>query len=264
MHQKISDVTVLTIIISTILLIFLAAIIIYFLFAYQKKSHKHQKELLLLNESFNQTLLTSKLEIKEQTLDHIAKELHANISQLVSVININLSACLQRPAEAEDNIQETKALVKQLMSEVKRLSVTLNTEHIGRSGFETMLKKELEWLNKTGIYQINFQKEGDGFRFAPEKEIILFRLCQEILNNVIKHAEATQIDVHLSYSDNGLIIEIHDNGIGFNLNEIVRRAESSDSTGIHNIYHRSKQIDGTVEINSTPNEGTSIIVNLTI
>lgn len=263
MHPKISEVTILTLVISTLLLIVMGGVIVFFLYAYQKKGFRHKAELLLLNEQFGKTLLQSKLEIKEQTLDHIAKELHANISHLVSVININLAAHLEQfPQEANENIRETKALVKQLMAEVKSLSLTLNTEHIGKAGFLKMLEKELERLNKTGRYQVTVERSGDVFRLSEEKEIILFRLCQEILNNIIKHAACTAITVFVHYDEKTVFLTIQDNGKGFDLVSTRAHAALNGSTGLANIYSRSVQINGEVSIESYSGKGTTINVKI--
>ncbi len=263
MHAKISDATILTIIICTILLVMLGGIIISFLFAYQKKSHNHEQELLILKEDFNKTLLLSKLEIQEQTLDHIAKELHANISHLVSVININLSAHLQQYGDGPDeNIHETKLLVKQLMAEIKGLSVALNTEHIGKAGFQRMLRNELERLTKTGLYEIQFLVLGQEYRLAPEREIILFRLCQEIINNIIRHAMAEKINIELHYEASRLIIKIADNGVGFSKEQAENGAGNNGSTGLSNIHSRCRQINGGVLISSARGSGTSVIVTI--
>src|SRR4051794_35031343 len=111
MQTSISEVTFLTILISTLLILIFGGGIIYFLFLYQGKRYRHQKEMLELREAFNQTLLLSKLEIQEQTLDHISKELHANFSHLVSLININLSEILpQSSSTMKESILETKSL----------------------------------------------------------------------------------------------------------------------------------------------------------
>ena len=103
--------TSLTIIISTLLVMSLSAAVIYFLFLYQKKKFRHQQELIEMREAFNHVLLQSKLAIQEQTLNHISKELHANFSHLVSLININLSEILPKSPEGQrENILETKSL----------------------------------------------------------------------------------------------------------------------------------------------------------
>ena len=86
-----TQVLTIIIIVSTILLALFGAIVVRYIFLYQQKRFRHQHEVLEMREAFGRTLLQSRLEIQEQTLDHIAKELHANFSHLVSLININLS-----------------------------------------------------------------------------------------------------------------------------------------------------------------------------
>src|SRR5882757_5249560 len=115
MQTSSSQIISLVIIISTLLLLIFGGIIVRYIFLYQRKKDRHNQEVARLGEVFNNTLLQSKLEIQEQTLDHIAKELHANFSHLVSLININLSEILpQSSNEMKENIMETKALAKQL------------------------------------------------------------------------------------------------------------------------------------------------------
>ncbi len=266
MHQTISDDTVLTVVLSTALLVILGTIIIFFLFAYQRKVYRHHEDLLKLNETFNRTLLLSKLEIREQTLDHMAKELHSNVSQLVSVININLSTLLPLPEaqETEAGIRETKSLVKMLMSEIKRLSVTLNTDHIGRIGFLQMLAVELERLSATGIFEINFEKLGVEYRLQTDREIILFRLCQEILNNILNHADASVIDVKLAFDEAFLSVTIADNGVGFDAEALAGDTTLVNSTGLHNIRNRTTQMSGSVHITSSPGNGTTINVQIPV
>src|ERR1700754_2561713 len=94
MQQTFSEETYITIILSTVLLLFFGILVVYYFFQHQKKRFQHDQEVLALRESFSQIILQSKLEIQELTLDHIAKELHANFSHLVSLININLAAAL--------------------------------------------------------------------------------------------------------------------------------------------------------------------------
>src|SRR5690606_18215294 len=165
--------------------------IVYFIFLYQRKRFRHQQELIEIREAFSRTLLQSKLAIQEQTLDHIAKELHANFSHLVSLININLAEILPQVSnDQRGNIIETKSLAKQLMGELKALSASLNTDHITHIGFVKALENELNRLAHTGKYEVKIVKTGEVYRMPPEHEIILFRLFQEVLNNVVKYAKA--------------------------------------------------------------------------
>lgn len=262
MYEEISDVTTLTLIISTVLLLFLGSIVIYFLFIYQRKIHKHQEELLLLRETFNKTLLQSQLEIKEQTLHHISTELHSNISQLIAVINMNLSSYFQISPRDESILKETKTLVKQLTTEVKSLTTTLNSDHVGKAGFLKMLRTEIERLDRAQIYQTSLDIIGNEYRLKTENEIILFRLCQEILNNIIKHANGNNIHVLVQFASDFLIVSIKDNGKGFDLNNVIQHAVETGSTGISNIYSRTKQMDGEVSIHTSPGKGSEIKVKI--
>jgi signal transduction histidine kinase len=263
MQTSTSEITSFTLIISTALILFFAGIIIYFLFLYQRKRYRHQKEVLELREAFSQTLLQSKLEIQEQTLDHIAKELHANFSHLVSLININLAEILpQSSLVIKDNIVETKSLAKQLMSELKALSASLNTDHIMHIGFSKALDYELARISKTKKYQVIFTKSGDEYRLPPENEIILFRLCQEILNNIVKYAKASRVTAIVEYSPVSLRLEIADDGIGFNVAETIRESSENESTGLLNIQKRAMLIHGRVQINSRENHGTAVTIEI--
>ncbi len=265
MQSTISEVSILTLIITTILILVFGGAIIYFLFLYQRKKYKHQNEVIELKETFNKLLLQSKLEIQEQTLDHIAKELHANISHLVSLININLAEILaETNIEKKENILETKLLTKQLLSEIKTLSASLNTDHIMHIGFEKAFTNEISRLTKTKKYQVTFSKIGEPYRLKPEHEIILFRLCQEILNNIVKYAEAKSITILLDYAEHLFIVKISDNGIGFDKHLVLSTSAEKESTGLINMEKRARLINAEINIDSKINQGTDIIVSVPI
>jgi signal transduction histidine kinase len=235
--------------------------IIYFLFLYQKKRFRHQKEVLELQEAFNQTLLQSKLEIQEQTLDHIAKELHANFSQLVSLININLSEILpQSSNDMKESVLEAKSLAKQLLTELKALSASLNTDHIMKIGFVRALDNELGRFSKIKKYHVSFTKTGEEFRLRPEHEIILFRLCQEVFNNTLQYARATSIAVTISYHTDHLTLTITDDGLGFNMALAEVQSAEKESTGLVNIKKRAKLINGDVHFQSQEALGTTVTI----
>jgi signal transduction histidine kinase len=263
MQTSISEVTALTIAVSTMLILAFGGSIVYFLFLYQKKKFRHQKEMIQLKETFNQTLMESKLEIQEQTLDHISKELHANFSHLVSLININLSEILpQSSEESRESILETKSLAKQLLSELKALSASLNTDHFMRIGFVKAIENELGRLNKIKKYQIKFSKSGEEFRLSPEHEVILFRLFQEVVNNIVQYAKATLIEVSLTFQSDTMILKVVDNGIGFEEELVMQVDTEKESTGLLNIRKRATIIGGEVQIKSALGIGTKVIISV--
>lgn len=258
-----SQILTLTIITSTCLLLAFGFIIARYIFLYQRKRYRHQQEVIELQKDFTQTLLQSKIEIQEQTLNHISKELHANFSQLVSLININLSEILPHCSEGmKENIVETKALAKQLLGDLKSLSVNLNTEHIMKIGIAKALENELARFSKTKRYKTLFTKTGNEYRLSPEREIILFRLCQEALNNTLKYAKAKAVSITLDFEDSVLTLEIADDGMGFDLDMVIEQSGERESTGIMNMQKRAKQIDGSLDIKSSIGEGTKVKIVL--
>lgn len=259
MQEQIHQLATQTILITTAILLLLGGFIVYFLFKYQRRRFEHLQQLNEVKDSFNRILLESKLEIQEQTLDHVAKELHANFSHLISLININLSTVnLGNETEAAEKISETKSLSKQLMSELKALSVSLNTDQISHLGFYKALENELRRLEKAGAFKVVFTKIGQEPRLSPDKEIILFRMCQEILNNIVKHAEACQVTVVIESDLASFSLSVKDDGKGFDT-EFTPKSKA-DSTGLRNIRSRADLINSEVTFNSKPGEGTVVSV----
>lgn len=264
MQDNSSEVITLVILITTLLLLIFGSIIVRYIFLDQQKKYHHLQEVVELRETFNQTLLESKLEIQEQTLDHIAKELHANFSHLVSLININLSEILpQSSPQMKESILETKSLAKQLMGELKALNASLNTDHIMHIGFSSALENELNRLTHARRYEVAlFKIIGEEYRLRPEHEIILFRLSQEVLNNIIKYAKAKSIMAILRYSPELFTLEIADDGIGFDVNRALEQSAEKQSTGLINIRKRARLINADVQIESEPDKGTRFIITI--
>lgn len=263
MQTLISEINTITILVSTLLIFLFACAVIYFLFLFQKKRYRHQREVLELREAFNHTLLQSKLEIQEQTLDHIAKELHANFSHLVSLININLAEILpQSSGDTKDSVAETKSLAKQLLSELKALSASLNTDHIMHTGFVKSLDNELTRIGKAGKFSITFVRKGNEMRLRPEHEIILYRLCQEVLNNVVKYSKAKSVVATISSEADHRILTISDDGIGFNKEQVELQRAEKESTGFINIQKRARLINSTISIDSSPGKGTTVTIRI--
>lgn len=253
------------VIFGTVLLVALGFVIISFLFLYQKKKYRHREEVEKIQETFTKEMLQSRSEIQEQTLQHIATEIHDNFNPTLSVINLNLSSVMPAVTEpAREVITDTKTLVKQLMIEMKSLSSTLNTDQISKTGLTRTLEIYLDRLRKTGFYGITLEKEGDPYKLPGNKEIILFRMCQEVLNNIVKHAEAKNIYIRITYGAKAYTISMKDDGIGFHPAGVNDGAQKPDSTGLRSLKNRALAIDAELSIDSRPGEGTVIEISLPI
>jgi signal transduction histidine kinase len=249
----------LTIILGSLVVIFFGVILVITITQYKQREFKHQLEKDLLKREFSHTLLQSQLEIKEQTLRHLAYELHDNLGQIASLIKINLNTLqLDDRGKSAQKIEDTKELTRQLITDLKSLSVSLNGDLIAKIGLLKGIENEVKRLNKIGQFTTQLKVEG---LFAPLEEsttFILYRMVQEVINNIVKHSGAKHIDFLATTSENLFTLVIQDDGVGFNLEEKV----NSGGSGFLNLQNRAKLIHAQFSIQSSPRVGTKIFIEL--
>jgi len=242
----------------TVVLLILLVFIVSFLFIYKNRQTRHQVEIKSVKEKYNQEILKTQLEIKEQTLKNISEEIHDNVGQVLSLVVLNLSAIeLNDTVKAANKIENITKLVEKVVADLRNLSKTLDSENIANVGLASIIKFEMELLEKTGVYRTSFKVSGEEKKLNGEKEIILYRIIQESLNNIIKHARATFIRIILSFSDSQLNIEIADDGKGFD--ELSTNEKNINTgAGIKNMKRRANLIGASFDIKSVPSTGTII------
>ena len=198
------------------------------------------------------------MEIKEQTLQHISYELHDNLGQVASLIKINLNTLnLDDKGKSLEKIAETKELTRQLIGDLKSLSVSLGSGRIVQTGFVKLLEIEIERLNKTGQFSGNLIQQGNLPMIQNDKVVILYRMAQEILNNSVKHSSAKQITVSLTSSGNLFTLAFSDDGVGFNIEE-----KMNSGAGLVNLQNRARLINAQLIMQSTPGNGSQVTIQL--
>jgi signal transduction histidine kinase len=240
---------ILTVIIAVIvILIFIALFVLIMLIYFNNKKLQNIQEREKLKQDFEQALLQTQLEVQEQTMRQISQEIHDNIGQVLSLVNLNL-----KTLSPDDRIKlnNTSELVNKAISDLRNLSRSLNPENIARQGIIQVLKYELDQLQKTGKFVTSLQIEDD-IILKPNKQIILYRMIQEVLNNIIKHSEATAVNA--SICKYRLVIQ--DNGKGFSDHS------NSRGLGLNNLQQRAKVIGASVHIDSGADKGTIVTFNI--
>jgi signal transduction histidine kinase len=217
---------------------------------YLKRKNKLLLEKELMSAQFEQTLLQSKLEIQEQTFRDIGKELHDNIGQVLSLVRLNLNT-LNIPADNE-KIASMDNLLDKALIDLRNLSHSLDTDYIRNKGWTEPVVKLMQNLKNTGKYAIEIAFDNDLPAIKNEKAIILFRMIQEVIQNIVKHSEANSIIMKTQKENDKLVIRILDNGKGFDT------TLNTDGAGLHNLKNRAKMINADLSINSQPGNGTSI------
>lgn len=237
------------------ILLFLAIFAIVFVIAFQKRKNKFLIERLEAKQKFEKEIEKSKLEIQEQTFKNIAWELHDNIGQLLSVVNIQLNMLMHNmPDSYHEQIGDTKDVVKEVVHEIRTLSKTLNNDVILKNGLIISLSLELERFNKLSFLEAKFKVDGEEQSVKSSDEIIIFRILQEFLSNVIKHAKAKKLFVHLIYKENTLEILAKDDGVGFD------SSQKTDSSGMETMRSRAELLNADFSITSNIGDGTTLVL----
>ena len=261
--QKESPEIIITLIAGTITFLLLGALMISFLFLYRRRHRRHLQEKEQLRLSYERELLKSQLEIQEQTFKNISQEIHDNIGQVLSLAKLNLATMdIAQPAGLEQKIGDSKKLVSQAIYDLRNLSHGLSTDYIADRGLVRAIEHELEMIKKSGVYETVFLMEGSSYPLDKQNELILYRIIQETLNNIIKHAASQKIIIHLHYRPEELTLSIIDNGKGFDLTPLTNN--SSFGLGIKNMHNRARLIGAGFQISSTLDEGTSVSISVPV
>lgn len=240
--------------IASLVVVIMVAFIILTVVSFAKKKKDLLEEKAMLKARFEQTLLQTQLEIQEQTLRTISQEIHDNIGQVLSLAKLNLAAI--GAANTSEQIIATKDLVSKAIADLRDLSKSLNADRIKDIGLATAIQHELQQLEKTKQFTTSFDVQGNITALAAGTTVILFRMIQETLNNIMKHAQATHVAVSIVAKDDVWQIAITDNGIGFN------SEAQSTGLGLKNIIQRAALIGAVAEVNSTPGIGTSVLITI--
>ncbi len=140
---------------------------------------------------------------------------------------------------------------------MRQLGKLLQGDQLIALGLLEAIQYEIEWLERSGKYMITYTHDDEIPVGYTDKDLIVFRILQEVLNNIIKHSSASRINIKLSYLAPLLHLYVNDNGIGFDMEAIPA---AKKGMGLHNINKRAGIIGGEVTIKSKPGEGTGITI----
>lgn len=251
MPESVQIVTI--VLIGTLLFLILAAFVVVSLLLYQRSQYRHQREIGLLKHNYDQELLRANLEIREQTLNTVAREIHDNIGQVLSLLKLSLNTInMNDTHSATMRVRNAGSLAGKAIVDLRNLSRTLNADHIMDQELRVSIRHELEVLQKTGAVCATLQIEGQDKPLSPQKRLIVFRIFQEGLNNAIRHADASRVETILQYGEQSLILILRDNGKGFDVDRHVR------GTGLNNMHYRASLIGSFFGVESTIGKGTCI------
>ena len=175
-------------------------------------------------------------------------------------LNLNIIQ-LEDLEKTEELISSSIDLISKSINDLSDISKCLNSDGISQQGFLNALRLEIERLRKLNRFAVDFTVSGNPVFFDSQKELVLFRIAQEALNNIIKHADAKQIVMEVIFSDSEIKLIIKDDGKGFFFQTKKERLNGEMKSGLANMDIRSGLIDGHMELITEPGKGTLVSVS---
>lgn len=227
--------------------------------AMQDLTDRRKLEQQLTDEKINKQkqLTQATIEGQEKERSEISKELHDNINQILVTIKLYLELALDDFNLKDDLIKRSSEKIMYCINEIRTLSKSLAPPSLNEYGLVEAITELIENIRLTKTFNIDLNVKLDSInRFNSLQQLYIYRIIQEQLNNIIKHANARKVSVELIESYQFIDLIIHDDGKGFN------PKEKSGGIGLTNIQNRAELLNGTLEIISAPNEGCLLKVRI--
>lgn len=245
-----------------ILFLLIIAILIYYNF-------RNRNKMLLQNQKLREQRITeleqerklvaaqSVMKGQEAERSRLARDLHDGVGGLLSGVKLSMSNMKGNVFLSEENAQSFENVISQLdqsIAELRRVSHNMMPEALIKYGLKEALENYCENINVSGKINIQLQTYGMENRIEQSTEIIIYRMIQELLNNVIKHADARNVLIQLVRKEDHFNLTVEDDGKGFDTKE----NENKTGAGLANIKARAEYLNGNVDIVSKKGEGTSV------
>ena len=224
-----------------------------------------EDELTKLNQELTQSrgtlrALASQKEVRlERERKHIAREVHDELGQMLTALRMNLSMCVKdhgsRSPGLAAELQDMKKLIDRAIQGVRNVAANLRPVALDMG-----LVAAIEWIGaefsrRTSV-PCTIVVHPEDIALDETRAVVFFRIVQESLTNIARHAQATQVDIKLDCGDDALRLEVRDNGRGF----LVATRGNSKTFGLIGMHERAFALGGTLKINSTPGLGTVVVV----
>lgn len=244
---------------GTVGMLFLAGGIFFFFVTYQKRLLRKQLELNEVKQQQQAEIIKNTIQSQEKERKRIAQDLHDEVGAMLSVVKLNVGRIERKIEETKtkDLTSETKSYLDDVILQVRRISRGLLPPSLEKLGLYHALEEMSKWVNKGDELQIECWKSGEQFRFESQRELALFRVIQELLNNAIKHSGAKHILLKLRFTNQSLAISVCDNGNGFNVEERM-----NTGLGLKNLENRTEMARARFKLKSRQGIGTCAIIYL--
>ncbi len=252
-----SQIEITIILFNLFFILFIVGVFI-FIKQYKQKKKEHLAMLLFQKKEHQKELLENQIEIQNQTMQHIGREIHDNVGQKLTLASLYTQqlAFENKAPHINENIENISNIINESLTELRELSKSLTDDSIQENSFYNLINNESIKVRKTKKCKITFDCEPKNLDLEYQQKSILLRICQEFIQNSLKYAQCKLIQIHIKTDAENLHLELIDDGIGFDTSKI------SNGIGLVNIKKRTMLLKGTYELLSFPDFGTNLNISI--
>ena len=261
---------------STINKVYIASIAVLLLVGFLTFRNFRNKQMLLKQKEELQARKISELEKdkqltaasfmmkgQEEERSRLAKDLHDGLGGLLSGVKhsiLNMKENMILTAENSKAFERSVQMIDNSVKELRRIAHNMMPEALAKFGLSDAIKDYCKTINASGAVQVTYQNFGEVEKYDKSVETSVYRIIQELINNTIKHAGATEVLVQTVCNPDRISIAVEDNGSGFNTEDL----QVSSGAGWNNIRSRVDYLKGNIDMKSEPGKGTSVNIELPI
>lgn len=246
------------VVLVTLIILLLIASVIISVFLSSRQRLKQDVQLSELKLVYEKELRNAELELTEQLMSHIGRELHDNVGH--TLLNMQLIIENQKidSPQANPQLNQFGELLLQAVDQLRMLSRSLSHDYLSGLSFQDAIHKEIERLEAYSSMKAKYIPGTRKYDTLDKDQLLMsYRIFQEVINNIVRHSKATSITVRSNFND--YLLKIEDNGVGFNFNNVLN---SSNASGLKNIIKRASLAGLDLKIDSSIGNGTTITLAL--
>jgi PAS domain S-box-containing protein len=218
---------------------------------------KHLQEQMLREREHHQMRVAGAVvKATEKERAEVSKELHDNVNQVLTTVKLYTELCLSHTPSTDDLLKKSMELLQNSIDEIRSLSKRLSATSLGKIRLADSVRELVDSIQNTSRFKVNLQQNIPDLDMSDDVHLTAYRILQEQFTNIINHAQATVVYVRMYKKENALLIEITDNGVGFDLDKV------NEGIGIANMTTRAADVNATINIHSEPGVGSTLTLTI--
>jgi len=244
------DILITTVLASLLILVLIGGIVIT-IFAANRRHVRQEINMAQMQLNYEKELRTVENEVQEQVLINVARELHDNIGQLLTLMNIQIEQeKLGRP-DVQQIMKPIEETLQGTIQEVRVLGRNLNSDLLEQNGLINTIDNEVSRLKGLNQFEVHWNHDGIEPVLDKNRRVMAYRILQEMINNMLKHARAKNLYITLQGKER-FSLTLEDDGRGFDMNEAMNKSTSS---GLKNILKRASLAELDCSIDTAVGKG---------